>query len=92
MTFKPQEVVDGNEAKRIIDSEVYKQAMQKLADGYQSQWMNSKPDDVECRERAYTKLQILADFVAEVRTVMETGRMAEEQQDKMATKEVMTHY
>ena len=89
MTFKPQEVVDGNEAKRIIDSEVYKQAMQKLADGCQSQWMNSKPNEVAERERAYTKLQILADFINEVKTVMETGQMAEHERQK---DELMTHY
>jgi hypothetical protein len=89
MSFKPQEVVDGNEAKRIIDSEVYKKAMQALADGYQGQWLNSKPEEVELRERAYMKMQILADFVAEVRTVMETGRMAEEQNEN---DKVMTHY
>ena len=84
-----QEVTDGQEAKRIIESDVYKNAMQKLADGYQSQWMNSKPNDVQERERAYVKLQILADFINEVRTVMETGQMAEHEIKKQ---EITTHY
>ena len=84
-----QEVLDGQEAKRILDSEVYKNAMQKLADGYQSQWMNSSPNDVNERERVYMKLQILADFVNEVKTVMETGKMAEHERAKQ---EIGTHY
>ncbi len=83
-----QDVLDGQEAKRILDSEVYKNAMQKLADGYQSQWMNSSPNDVNERERVYMKLQILADFVNEVRTVMETGQFAEHE----IKKEIGTHY
>lgn len=84
-----QEVLNGQEAKRILDSEVYKNAMQKLADGYQSQWMNSSPNDVQERERVYMKLQILADFVNEVKTVMETGKMAEHERVKQ---EIGTHY
>jgi len=83
-----QDVLDGQEAKRILDSEVYKNAMQKLADGYQSQWMNSSPNDVQERERVYMKLQILADFVNEVKTVMETGQFAEHE----IKKEIGTHY
>ena len=84
-----QDVLDGQEAKRILDSEVYKNAMQKLADGYQSQWMNSSPNDVQERERVYMKLQILADFVNEVKTVMETGQFAEHEIRKQ---EIATHY
>ena len=84
-----QEVLDGQEAQRILESDVYKNAMQKLADGYQSQWMNSKPNDVQERERAYVKLQLLADFVNEVRTVMETGQFAEHEIKKQ---EITTHY
>ena len=63
--------------------------MQKLADGYQSQWMNSSPNDVQERERVYMKLQILADFVSEVKTVMETGQFAEHEIRKQ---EIATHY
>ena len=85
-----KEVLDGQEAKRILDSEVYKNAMQKLADGYQSQWMNSRPNDVAERERAYTKIQILADFVNEVKTVMETGKMAEHEMKREQA--IGTHY
>lgn len=84
-----QEVLDGQEAQRILDSEVYKNAIQKLADGYQSQWMNSRPNDVADRERTYTKLNILADFVNEVKTVMETGKMAEHERVKQG---IGTHY
>lgn len=78
-----QEVLDGQEAQRILDSDVYKKAMQKLSDGYMSEWMNSRPNDVAERERAYTKIQILADFVNEVKTVMETGKMAEKQTEQI---------
>ncbi len=74
-----QESLDGQEAKRILEADVFKRGMQALSDGYMSQWMNSAEDDIDTRERAYRKLQILADFVNEVRTVMETGRMADEQ-------------
>ena len=57
--------------------------------GSGSQWVNSKPNEVAERERAYTKIQILADFVNEVKTVMETGMMAEHEKAK---EELGTHY
>jgi len=85
-----QESLDGQEAKRIIESEVYKKALQTLSDGYMSQWMNSRPDEVAERERAYTKIQILADFVNEVKTVMETGKMAEHEMKREQV--IGTHY
>jgi len=85
-----KEVERGREAQRIIESEVYKKAMQTLADGYQSQWINSRPNDVAERERAYTKIQILADFVNEVKAVLETGQMAEHE---IKTEQAIgTHY
>ena len=84
-----EEIRNGQEAQRILDSEVYKNAMQKLSDGYMSQWVNSRPNDVAERERAYTKLQILADFVNEIKTVMQTGQMAKHERVKQ---EIGTHY
>lgn len=86
------EVERGKEAQGIIESEVYKKAMQTLADGYQSQWINSRPDEVAERERAYTKIQILADFVNEVKTVMETGKMVEHEEEANKYRNIGTHY
>ena len=87
-----QESLDGQEAKRIIESEVYKKALQALSDGYMSQWMNSPDGDTAGRERTYTKLQILADFVTEIRTVLETGQMADEQNKRDVRRDIGTHY
>ena len=84
-----KEIEKGLEAKYIIESDVYKSAMKLLSDSYMSQWVNSKPNEVAERERAYTKIQILADFVNEVKTVMETGMMAEHEKAK---EELGTHY
>ena len=74
-----KESSEGEEAKRILDSAVFKDAMQTLADGYQDQWMNSDVDDVKKRESVFVKLNILADFVNELQTVLQTGQMADEQ-------------
>lgn len=87
-----QESLDGQEAKRIIESDVYKKALQALSDGYMSQWMNSPDGDTAGRERTYTKLQILADFVTEIRTVLETGQMADEQTKHDVRRDIGTHY
>jgi len=74
-----KESSEGEEAKRILDSTVFKDAMQTLANGYQDQWMNSDVDDVKKRESVFVKLNILADFVNELQTVLQTGQMADEQ-------------
>lgn len=85
-----QEVLDGQEAQRILESDVYKKAMQALSDGYMGDWVNSRPDELADREIAYKKLQILADFVNEVKRVMETGKMAEKQSGVESN--IGTHY
>ena len=74
-----KESSEGEEAKRILDSAVFKDAMQTLANGYQDQWMNSDVDDVKKRESVFVKWNILADFVNELQTVLQTGQMADEQ-------------
>ena len=74
-----KESSEGEEAKRILDSTVFKNTMQTLANGYQDQWMNSDVDDVKKRESVFVKLNILADFVNELQTVLQTGQMADEQ-------------
>ena len=74
-----KESSEGEEAKRILDSAVFKDAMQTLANGYQDQWMNSDVDDVKKRESVFVKLNILAYFVNELQTVLQTGQMADEQ-------------
>ena len=74
-----KESSEGEEAKRILDSTVFKDAMQTLSDGYMSEWVNSEATDQERRETVYMKLRILADFVNELQTVLQTGQMADEQ-------------
>ena len=87
-----QESLDGQEAQRIIESDVYKKALQALSDGYMSQWLNSPDNDVAGRERTYTKLQILSDFATQIKTVLETGQMADEQIKRDRSKDIGTHY
>ena len=74
-----KESTDGQEAKRIIESEIFKKTIQTLMDGYTNEWMNSEDADSELRERTYKKLQILGDFVNELKSVFLTGVMADQQ-------------
>jgi hypothetical protein len=83
-----EESNEGQEARKILDSDVFKDAMQTLADGYQTEWMNSETNDTERRETVFMKLRILAEFVNELQTVLETGQMADEQirlEDKLGS-------
>jgi len=74
-----EESTEGQESKRILESDVFKDAMQALADGYQTEWMNSDMNDVEKRETTFLKLRMLAEVVNELQTVLETGQLADEQ-------------
>ena len=50
--------------------------------------MNSETNDTERRETVFMKLRILAEFVNELQTVLETGQMADEQirlEDKLGS-------
>tara|TARA_R110002051_G_scaffold238928_1_gene299616 strand:- start:501 stop:785 length:285 start_codon:yes stop_codon:yes gene_type:complete len=73
------ESTDGQEAKRIIESEIFKKTIQTLMDGYTNEWMNSEDTEGELRERTYKKLQMLGDFVNELKSVFLTGVMADQQ-------------
>jgi len=74
-----EESTEGQESKRILESDVFKDSMQTLADGYQTEWMNSDMNDVEKRETTFLKLRMLAEVVNELQTVLETGQLADEQ-------------
>ena len=74
-----KESTDGQEAKRIIESEIFKKTIQTLMDGYTNEWMNSEDADSELREITYKKFQILGDFVNELKSVFLTGVMADQQ-------------
>lgn len=74
-----QEVIDGNEAKRVLDSSAFKQAWIAAEFSILSQMADVKMRDTEMHTRLILALQVLNGVRRHIETVLETGQMADVQ-------------
>lgn len=70
------EVDRGARARRILEDDLWKDAVEKVATSIRRAWENSRPDDTEARERAYLELRLLNALVGDLKKVLETGELA----------------
>lgn len=80
---REQEIARGNQAKVILDSELFQEAFDTLKSTYMNAWENSTLGDSQGRERIYAMVANLADVKAHFTTVLNTGKMAESQLDAL---------
>ena len=71
-----KEVVKAAEAERILESDVFKEAMQSLKDEYMQAWLNSKnPDDISTRESLHRSILLLPEVEKHLRIIAEKGKL-----------------
>lgn len=76
-----QEVARGNEAKMILDSEVFQDAIQGRRALMIATWLESEEKDSEGRERIYRMLRSADALLDDLRDVLQTGQMAQQELD-----------
>jgi|TARA_R100001530_G_scaffold84566_1_gene58909 hypothetical protein len=72
----------GFRAKAILEDEIFVEAVQKVSGGLDLEWVNSPVRDTEGRERIYMMKKMLNVLLVQLRSVMETGKLASKQINK----------
>ena len=69
------EIKRSDQAKRILEDEIFIEAIQKIRTELNSEWLNSDPKDSEQRENIFVMRRMLEVVLMQIRSVMETGKI-----------------
>ena len=72
----------GQQAKRILEDPIYVEAIQKVSQELDQEWINSPIRDTEGREKIYMMKKMLNVLHVQMKSVMETGTLASKQVNK----------
>ena len=72
----------GQQAKRILEDPIYVEAIQKVSQELDQEWINSPIRDTEGRERIYMMKKMLNVLLVQIKSVLETGKLASKQINK----------
>ena len=70
-----KEIQRGQQAKRILEDPIYVEAIQKVSQELDQEWINSPIRDTEGRERIYMMKKMLNVLHVQIQSVMETSRL-----------------
>ena len=70
------ELKRGEQARQIVENEIYVQSWQQVRDGILSAWESSPIRDKEGQHELKLMLKLLTDVRRNIETVMQTGQMA----------------
>jgi len=79
---KEKEIQRGQQAKRILEDPIYIEALQKVSQELDQEWINSPIRDTEGREKIYMMRKMLGVLHVQLQSVMETGKLASKQINK----------
>ena len=71
-----KEIHLGNQAKRILEDEIFTDAVKKIEERLNHEWLNSPLRDTEAREKIFLMRKMLETIINEITSVMETGKLA----------------
>ena len=69
------EIKRSDQAKRILEDEIFIEAIQKIRAELNTEWLNSDPKDSEQRENIFVMRRMLEVVLMQIRSVMETGKI-----------------
>ena len=76
---KEKEIQRGQQAKRILEDPIFVEALQKVSQELDQEWINSPIRDTEGREKIYMMKKMLNVLHVQLKSVMETGKLATKQ-------------
>lgn len=71
-----EELRRGDQARQVIENEIYAESWQSVRDGIISAWENAPIRDKEGQNELKLMLKLLNDVRANIETTMQTGKMA----------------
>ena len=72
----------GQQAKRILEDPIFVEAIQKVSQELDQEWINSPIRDTEGREKIYMMKKMLGILHVQIKSVMDTGKLASKQINK----------
>ena len=66
----------GHRAKQILEDEIFVEALQKIRQDLELQWLNSDIKDSEQRENIFLMRRMTEVVVMQLQSVLETGKLA----------------
>tara|TARA_R110002124_G_C8747601_1_gene497975 strand:+ start:90 stop:326 length:237 start_codon:yes stop_codon:yes gene_type:complete len=66
----------GQRAKAILEDEIFVEALQKIRQDLELQWLNSDIKDSEQREHIFLMRRMTEVVVMQLQSVLETGKLA----------------
>jgi len=79
---KDKEIQRGELAKRILEDPIFVEAVQKVSSELRQEWLSSPIRDTEGREKIYMMEKMLNVLLVQIKSVMETGKLASKQINK----------
>ena len=67
----------GEQAKRILEDEIFVEAVQKIRQDLQIEWLNSDLQNTEQRENIFVMRRMLEVVLVQLQSVMETGKLSQ---------------
>jgi|TARA_B100000927_G_C16289022_1_gene398697 hypothetical protein len=74
---KPTDQQRGEQAKRILEDEIFVEAVQKIRQDLQIEWLNSELQNTEQRENIFVMRRMLEVVLVQLQSVMETGKLSQ---------------
>tara|TARA_S200002703_G_scaffold124867_1_gene111011 strand:+ start:564 stop:827 length:264 start_codon:yes stop_codon:yes gene_type:complete len=71
-----EEFVKAAEAERILESDVFQEALQNLKSEYMQAWINSRrPEDIQAREGLHKSILLIPEVEKHLRIIAEKGKL-----------------
>ena len=70
-----QDIKRGDQAKRILEDQLFIEAVQKIRSNLTQEWLNSDLKNSEQRENIFVMRRMLELVVMQLQSVMETGKI-----------------
>lgn len=71
-----QRIYDGDQARLVLENEVFQQVMDDIKTELTEQWKQSPVRDCEGREKIYQLLRLVEKLEVNLKTRLETGKLA----------------
>jgi len=71
-----QEITRGNKAKQILEEPLFVESVQTIRTELMNEWLNSDEKNSEQRENIFRMRRMLEVVLMQLKTVMETGKLA----------------
>ncbi|BAQ89640.1 hypothetical protein [uncultured Mediterranean phage uvMED] len=73
--MEDKEIKRSDQAKRILQDEIFIEAVQKIRSDLNNEWLNSDLKNSEQRENIFVMRRMLELVVMQLQSVMETGKI-----------------